>query len=396
MTENKTVSHFLATLAVTVATSFVATAQVDITSENRLWLDQSCPRSLGPSLWRSCMQREMEALREVPITDLAKLPRSLQSWVNQSCPRSLGPSLYGNCVTREVAALQLPNWPNVSGLAPDDQRWVLESCPRSLGPSLWRNCAEREISALRPASKTPSTLPPPFTPRTTPPPRAVAPSLNVDGLKPLPKEAESELPAWTGVRPSIPSRPVGEELHPTAIFRAVAPTVYLVVASQTDEALARGEGILGSAVAVSENWALTNCHVVAHQRLIVLADDQSGKKLKADIAYADERNDRCILRTDQNLRPIAALKPRDNLAVGERVYTIGNPSGLTKTLGEGLISGLRRRSGILYVQTSAPISKGSSGGALVDSRGALIGITTFLLKDAQNLNFAISADEYWR
>jgi len=71
-------------------------------------------------------------------------------------------------------------------------------------------------------------------------------------------------------------------------------------------------------------------------------------------------------------------------------------TGLTKTLGEGLISGLRSEGGISYVQTTAPISPGSSGGALVDSKGALVGITTFLLKDAENLNFAIAAEEFWR
>ena len=51
---------------------------------------------------------------------------------------------------------------------------------------------------------------------------------------------------------------------------------------------------------------------------------------------------------------------------------------------------------ISYVQTTAPISPGSSGGALVDSKGALVGITTFLLKDAENINFAIAAEEFWR
>jgi S1-C subfamily serine protease len=103
-----------------------------------------------------------------------------------------------------------------------------------------------------------------------------------------------------------------------------------------------------------------------------------------------------FLRSDEKLTPIASVRQIEGLVVGERVYTIGNPSGLTKTLGEGLISGLRRRNGIAYVQTTAPISAGSSGGALVDSQGSLIGITTFLLKDSQNLNFAISAGEYWR
>jgi S1-C subfamily serine protease len=62
----------------------------------------------------------------------------------------------------------------------------------------------------------------------------------------------------------------------------------------------------------------------------------------------------------------------------------------------GLISGIRGRNGVTIMQTSAPVSPGSSGGALVDSRGALIGVATAFIKDAQNLNFAIAAEEFWR
>ena len=103
-----------------------------------------------------------------------------------------------------------------------------------------------------------------------------------------------------------------------------------------------------------------------------------------------------MLRIDRgSLSPAGAVRRFRDLSVGERVYTIGNPSGLSKTLGEGLISGLRVRNDIRYVQTTAQISPGSSGGALVDSKGALVGITTFLLKDAQNLNFAIAAEDFW-
>jgi serine protease Do len=76
--------------------------------------------------------------------------------------------------------------------------------------------------------------------------------------------------------------------------------------------------------------------------------------------------------------------------------TIGNPSGLTSTLSEGIISGLRTQRGVRYVQTSAPISPGSSGGGLFDERGNLLGITSFKIEDAENLNFAIAAEDYWR
>jgi S1-C subfamily serine protease len=83
--------------------------------------------------------------------------------------------------------------------------------------------------------------------------------------------------------------------------------------------------------------------------------------------------------------------------VGETVYTIGSPKGLVNTLGSGLVSGLRRSDGdVELIQISAPLSEGSSGGGLFDDRGNLIGVTTFTIRDSQNLNFAIAASQFWR
>jgi S1-C subfamily serine protease len=62
-----------------------------------------------------------------------------------------------------------------------------------------------------------------------------------------------------------------------------------------------------------------------------------------------------------------------------------------------LVSGLRRsENGTEYIQITAPVSPGSSGGGVFDDRGNLIGITTFAIRDAQNLNFAIAASHFWR
>ena len=65
------------------------------------------------------------------------------------------------------------------------------------------------------------------------------------------------------------------------------------------------------------------------------------------------------------------------------------------TLSEGLISNLRAEGHRNIVQTTAPVSPGSSGGGLFDERGNLIGITTSQITSAQNLNFAIAASDYW-
>jgi S1-C subfamily serine protease len=86
--------------------------------------------------------------------------------------------------------------------------------------------------------------------------------------------------------------------------------------------------------------------------------------------------------------------------VGEAAYTLGSPVGLELTLSNGIVSGRREEGGHRYVQTTAPISPGSSGGGLFDARGNLIGITTLALVGRehlnQSLNFAIAADAFWQ
>ena len=95
--------------------------------------------------------------------------------------------------------------------------------------------------------------------------------------------------------------------------------------------------------------------------------------------------------------PVPGFRDYASLAVGEVVFTIGSPKGLVNTLGHGLLSGLRRSEGEAeYIQITAPVSEGSSGGGLFDDRGNLIGVTTFTIRDSQNLNFAIAASQFWR
>jgi S1-C subfamily serine protease len=94
------------------------------------------------------------------------------------------------------------------------------------------------------------------------------------------------------------------------------------------------------------------------------------------------------------------VRSYDSLEVGEKVYTLGSPVGLELTLSDGLISGRRDEDGFHYVQTTAPISPGSSGGGLFDARGNLVGVTTLVLTGRerlnQALNFAIPAEAFWQ
>ena len=156
------ISLFRNTILIIVAiTSFPAHAQSpdaalsSLPQEQQAWVSRSCPRSLGPSLWSSCVQREVNALRR-GIPDLSALGETDRAWLMRSCPSSLGPSLAISCLSRELSALRA-GMPKLESLTAEKRNWVLQSCPQSLGPSLFRSCVERESRSL--ASGSPGAAP---------------------------------------------------------------------------------------------------------------------------------------------------------------------------------------------------------------------------------------------
>ncbi len=189
----------------------------------------------------------------------------------------------------------------------------------------------------------------------------------------------------------------GEPLSAQELFRLAAPSVYLVWVDQGTRFPVRMFA-MGSAVAISHDTLVTNCHVVRGAYRIEL---RKGRTIHdATILNGDPRSDRCLLRVNNvQLRPVRGVRAMASITVGERAFTIGNPSGLESTLGEGIVSGLRQASGVRIIQTTAPMSPGSSGGGLFDAWGNLIGVPTFLMRapaDSDIFRFAIAADEYWK
>jgi hypothetical protein len=175
-----------------------------------------------------------------------------------------------------------------------------------------------------------------------------------------------------------------EAIEPKEVFRKAAPSV-VVVQTQAPA----GKSALGSGVAVRPHFVATNCHVVQGATRIEVRNRR--ERASAVLAFEYPETDVCLLRVEGLTLSPAAVSERRDFQPGERVYSIGAPRGLELTLSEGLISGVHpTRSGRL-LQTSAPISPGSSGGGLFDETGALIGLTTMTLKDSQNLNFAAPA-----
>lgn len=147
---------------------------------------------------------------------------------------------------------------------------------------------------------------------------------------------------------------------------------------------------LGSGVVLPGGNIVTNCHVIKNSaRLIVRS---GSKEYAASLKFSNWERDACALSAPGLSANVVALGNTKNLKVGARVFAIGAPEGFELTLSEGIVSGLRELSGGRYIQTTAAISPGSSGGGLFDENGALVGLTTFYFLKGQSLNFALPVE----
>jgi Tfp pilus assembly protein PilF len=171
---------------------------------------------------------------------------------------------------------------------------------------------------------------------------------------------------------------------PEQIFQQASKSVIVIQAfDQEGNPVNQGGGVV-----VGREAVVTNCHVLEDAAKLVVSYDK--EQFDASMSHADNERDLCQLAVPRLTAPRATLWT-GRLRVGQRVYAIGAPEGLELTFTEGLVSSLREFEGSQYIQTSAAISEGSSGGGLFDTEGRLIGITAFFLQDGQNLNFASPA-----
>ncbi|HWU76373.1 MAG TPA: trypsin-like peptidase domain-containing protein [Rhodanobacter sp.] len=160
------------------------------------------------------------------------------------------------------------------------------------------------------------------------------------------------------------------------------------------------EQTLGSGVIVSahgQDYVLTNNHVIANAADIqVLLYD--GRIAKASLVGSDQETDLAALKIDASNLPVIHMADQQQLRPGDVVLAIGNPFGLNQTVTMGIVSAIGRQlnssSAEDFIQTDAAINLGNSGGALIDTRGELIGINTMLIgkgqaANAEGIGFAI-------
>jgi hypothetical protein len=132
---------------------------------------------------------------------------------------------------------------------------------------------------------------------------------------------------------------------------------------------------------------VSNYHVLADAANAIIYTNKGSRYMISEIINYSKESDYVVFKisnsASNNFRPVKFAKT--NPKIGDDCFAIGNPRGLTQTLSKGIISGYREN----YIQTTAQITHGSSGGALFNTDGEVVGITTMGFEDA-DLNFALN------
>ena len=195
---------------------------------------------------------------------------------------------------------------------------------------------------------------------------------------------------------------VAEKVLPSVVGITVTYNVQSAFGGSA-EAQAAGSGI----IITEDGYIITNNHVISSESStayyqiteataiqVHIYGESEDTLYDATVIGSDETTDLAVLKIEKNdLTPIE-IGDSDNLRVGEFVMAVGNPMGMNSSVTGGIISALNREISsegktFVTIQTDAPINAGNSGGALVNSRGELIGINTLKLSSGEGIGFAI-------
>ena len=178
---------------------------------------------------------------------------------------------------------------------------------------------------------------------------------------------------------------VSAQTAPQIAEKALAATVYLEMRDSNGLPLGFGSGFF-----VRDNLIATNYHVIeGAARGTAKLVGQFSTYTIAGVTATDKTNDLALLKvTVSGINPLP-LGNSSDVKIGETVYVAGNPKGLEGTFSDGIISSRRDPYAKERLQMTAPISPGSSGGPVLNSKGEVIGVSFMTLVGGQNLNFAI-------
>lgn len=234
--------------------------------------------------------------------------------------------------------------------------------------------------------------PPPVRTQAAEPPQGGRAVISMDRVRRSDRHAPSPPPA--PAPPSAPpaalpvSRPAAgrQPLEFEELAKFASSVVMLKVFDENDQCFKTGSGVIIS----DKGYVLTNLHVVNGGRYYgLLLEEETDVFYTNELIKYHQDYDLAVLRMEKRRKPIPIAGRDARLVRGQKVVAIGSPLGLFNSVSDGIISGFRRMEKVSMIQFTAPVSHGSSGGALLDLYGNLIGIITAGFDDGQNLNLAV-------
>lgn len=184
----------------------------------------------------------------------------------------------------------------------------------------------------------------------------------------------------------IIGRARAENPPPHEIAAKVMPSVMLIVAlDEAKEPIGFGSGFV-----ITDGIVATNAHVVENSYFSVCKPVNDENLFNVDEVVAFNKFlDVAVLRVSGLKKPPLVLGDSESVHIGEPIYAVGNPEGLEGTFSVGNVSAFREQEGQRFIQITAPISPGSSGGPVLNAKGEVVGIATAQMGEGQNLNFAV-------
>ena len=179
------------------------------------------------------------------------------------------------------------------------------------------------------------------------------------------------------------------ELSYIELAKLSTSIVMIAIYDNRQKMLGTGSGIMIG----KDGFILTNNHVIrgGYYFEVRIEDDERIYKTDEVIKY-NQYLDLAIIRIARVLEPLRLFDGREKLVRGQNVVAIGSPLGLFNSVSDGIISGFRNIDNVDMIQFSAPISPGSSGGAVLNMFGEVIGISTAGFSEGQNINLAVPYD----
>jgi S1-C subfamily serine protease len=184
----------------------------------------------------------------------------------------------------------------------------------------------------------------------------------------------------------VGTAPVQATDIPALVQRAKPAVVEILTFDQQNDLLKTGTGFFIS----PDGLLLTNFHVISGGSSIMAKTPTGAVYFLKSVLSASKTYDVAELQFFATDVPYLSLESSSSAVEGQRVLVIGNPEGLEGTVSEGIISAFRDNRSM--IQITAPISLGSSGSPVLDESGQVLGIAELILKEGQNLNFAISSE----